>query len=210
MTDGEHYEGKLVFLERRNPCRDFSGYDDGEYICIKQTPFTLHCVKPGGGYTSSQTKAFPLLSEHGYSVICVHDGTVAVDELIAQLESFPPKEGERREWCESVYERARDVLRQLRALRARQQEAVAASSPATLTGYVTIRGRAEWVRVGSSIVSPLSFALLTLEGSAIRGVNVTGDTVMHEDFPTKEGAKSAFDALTDVLGAAIVGGCPKP
>ena len=95
------YTGRFVFVERTT--KDGSpGYDNGEYLCVRCTAGTLYCVKPIGGYSGHEQKAFPRLGECPYKVVDSWVDIMVARQLANDLMAFSRPTG-KRQWNESVY-----------------------------------------------------------------------------------------------------------
>jgi hypothetical protein len=119
------YIGKLVFVERENPDRNHSGYNDGEYIITQQTPGNLYGISLREGFSvyglggHSAGTQLPLLGAARYRIVQSSDlpawTAKSLDdverEIAAVLEG-----GKKAQWVESVYHRARTNIAKLRDL----------------------------------------------------------------------------------------------
>lgn len=116
--------GKLVFIEEvRKSEKGYSGYANGEYFCVRQTPGILYCVKLDVGYGGHELKKFNLIGKDSttYAIISSYNASSSARQFVKDQSKWlldTDLEG-KRQWVESVYSGARTCLRQVeRALEA--------------------------------------------------------------------------------------------
>lgn len=100
----ENYVGKFILVDRE-PTEKQSNYEAGEYICIRQTPFSLHCVKPSVGYDFHNIKKFTLSGKDSWTVCAVKSKPELVADLVKQNKKFvvDANKAGKKNWVEYVY-----------------------------------------------------------------------------------------------------------
>lgn len=140
------YLGKVVFVERAQPTKDYSAYYDGEYIVVRQTPNNLYGVPTGGGMFGmfDNERALPLTGAQRYTVISADDAPETVRQIAEQARQFAAKVNEpNRQWQEHVYHRAAktaDTLEKLLKPKVPGWTLNPALTPAFSSGEITTAG----------------------------------------------------------------------
>ena len=98
-TATPNYVGQIVFLEQDRSSvsdpKNYSGYNNGEWLVLNQSPYTLYCVKPTSDvYNARYQQQFSII---GYN-------------------AHKPERGEKLNWVESVYTEAKEVARKMAAM----------------------------------------------------------------------------------------------
>lgn len=113
----KQYEGKFVFVESTD---EKNTYHNGEYICVRQTPASIYCVKPTVGYGGHEIKPFALSGSSPYKVIQAWEDAKTVQRVADDLAAWADQIKDpffKKQWVESVYhgaaESARAIMRSL-------------------------------------------------------------------------------------------------
>lgn len=122
----ENYVGKIVFVEARGSYldghgrrRDASSYYNGEYLCVRQTPFNLYCAKLAHRqHDTGEEKIFPLKGESYYEVIeATAPPAGFLKEHVRELREFAAEiNASKKNWVDHVYTKAArmaDVIERL-------------------------------------------------------------------------------------------------
>lgn len=168
----ESYVGKFIFLEA---IEEKNSYYNGEYVCIHETPYALHCVKPEGGYGGHQVRSFYLTGDKAYRVISARYNQAALQCLINRLTDFANHVGEKTpQWIESVYWGAQNVARQLNQVLDDQrglEHYVSTPPPAGMSplGYVNNEAHTLVIDIPDSVksVTLRCSGSVTVEGRAV-------------------------------------------
>lgn len=100
------YTGKLVFAEYSGTKSGGSGYNNGEYFILRETPCTLYGVKLNAGYGGHSIQQLPKIGEGKFTVIESWQDNDAVRQWAKDSLEFVRKfrSGEANaQWIESVY-----------------------------------------------------------------------------------------------------------
>ena len=125
------YAGKFIFVERVRKSTDtpqtYSNYNNGEYFCVRSTQNTLYAAKLGIGYDGHQLKNLNTYlgdNTESYNVLSAYVDDSPVRRYIKDQEKWieDVRAGRtNKQWIESVYTGAENVLRQVKlALENRQ------------------------------------------------------------------------------------------
>ena len=110
------YAGVFVFVEKvKTPgLTSYSHYDNGEYFVLRSTPAVLYATKLVVGYGGHEIKQLPLLGEGNFQILDSYraDGII-LDFLRNQKKWLADSEFGKKQWIESVYSNAREVVRQI-------------------------------------------------------------------------------------------------
>lgn len=118
------YVGKLVFVEAHRGTlteKEYSNYDGGEYLVIRQSPNLLYGVKIGSAdeYNGRQVKQLALVGERRFNVLSVScPKRSEVEFFVRELwhNAHKRERGEKLNWVESVYGEAKTTARQLASI----------------------------------------------------------------------------------------------
>ncbi len=109
-----NYVGKMAFLEmEREGTTDktYSGYYNGEYYIVRQSPSTLYGSKlTDGVYDMNDLKQFALIGTGRYIVVDARTPSREfIQERIQRIyrAACAPQRGEKLQWTEHVYDNAR-------------------------------------------------------------------------------------------------------
>lgn len=113
------YAGKFVFVEKVRKPEDtatrYADYYNGEYFVIRSTPGTIYGVKLTTGYGSHVICPISLIGSDRYQVLDSYDGrSAALDFVRAQENWLRESETKPKEWTQSVYSGAEEIVRQVK------------------------------------------------------------------------------------------------
>lgn len=117
MTDHENLVGAFVVIAKKPELHTEKGlntYYDGEYVVISQTAHAVIGMKVGvGAHDTGETRSF-LFRE--YDVLDPRHDDRLLETLARDMEEWAtgPERGEKRQWVESVYSKAKYGARRLR------------------------------------------------------------------------------------------------
>ena len=123
-TATPNYVGQIVFLEQDRSSvsdpKNYSGYNNGEWLVLNQSPYTLYCVKPTSDvYNARYQQQFSIIGSNRYLVISSTTPSGPVFEETAKTlwyNAHKPERGEKLNWVESVYTEAKEVARKMAAM----------------------------------------------------------------------------------------------
>lgn len=116
------FRGKLIFIEQDRASfedpKKVSNYHNGEYYCVRNSRNVLYLAKLTQGYKGHDLHAFNLIGEGSYKVIDVTEpSSEVVQDFITKQQTWisDALEGRvERQWVESVYSEAQDVVNQVK------------------------------------------------------------------------------------------------
>ena len=162
--------GDVVFFDRYHGDKndkgsELSSYDSGVYIVLVGNDSSVRAMRSGGGgYDMHESKSFHLIGDNRWRATMQSDPMSTVKLAIETLDSFAAQGSIKKQWVESVYEKAAFQRQQLASI-LQQRWGVAASvvSPTECVGlpqelrvgtYLLCNGIATKLPAGTVVTTP--------------------------------------------------------